>query len=316
MKIILEAIVEADCCPNAYGYRPTRSPHQAVAEGRRSLLRRMCKGIDVDLAAFFDSIRPHIVLAKMARRGQDDQVLALVKQIRTATGAMGVPQGGPCSPLAANLSLNALDWGFEQWRQHTADGPYDSRNDHRCADDLIILVSHHGSKPWMEPWVQEPLHQHLATLQVQVKADKTPVVNTLQGEACSCLGFDVRRVVNRRQQPSMLLTPRKTARLALKAEVRKMVRESGAPPVPAMIQRLTPVVAGWVHDCRVANSPRAFGEVRDDVAMKVRTRLSRRKRRQKRSIGWKRWSHEDLNGVLGRYGDWQLQPLKNAVAYR
>jgi RNA-directed DNA polymerase len=166
VKIILEAIFEADFCPNAYGYRPKRSSHQALAEVRRSLLRRMFKVIEVDLSACFDSIRHHILLAKMARRVQDDQVLALVKKILKATGAMGVPQGGPCSPLAANLYLNDLDWCFEQLRQQTEDGPYDSLNDHRFADDLSILVSHHGSKQWMEPWVQEQLHQHLATLQV------------------------------------------------------------------------------------------------------------------------------------------------------
>jgi len=115
----------------------------------------------------------------------------------------------------------------------------------------------------MEPWVQEQLRQHLATLQVQVNAEKTRVVNTLQGEAFSFLGFDFRRVLNRRQQPYVLLTPRKKARLAIKAEIRQIMRESGAQPVPAIIQRINPVLAGWVHYFRVANSNRAFGEVRD-----------------------------------------------------
>jgi RNA-directed DNA polymerase len=316
VKIILEAIFEADFCPNSYGYRPKRSPHQALAEVRRSLLRRMFKVIEVDLSSFFDSIRHHILLAKIARRVQDDQVLALVRKILKATGTIGVPQGGPFSPLAANIYLNDLDWQFEQLRQQTEDGPYDSLNYHRFADDIIILVSHHGSKQWMESWVQEQLHQHLATLQVQVNADKTRVINTLQGEAFSFLGFDFRRVLNRRQHPYILLTPRKTARLSIKAEIRQIVRESGAQPVPAIIQRLNPVLAGWVRYFRVANSNRAFGEVRDYGEMKVRTLLSRRKRRQKRSIGWRRWSNEYLYGVLGLYWDWQLQPLKNAAAYR
>jgi RNA-directed DNA polymerase len=316
VKIILEAIFEADFCSNSYGYRPKRSPHQALAEVRRSLLRRMFKVIEVDLSAFFDSIRHHILLAKIARRVHDDQVLALVKKILKATGAIGVPQGGPFSPLAANIYLNDLDWHFERLRQQTEDGPYDSLNYHRFADDIIILVSHHWRKRWMEPWAQEQLCQHLATLQVQVNADKTHVVNTLQGEGFSFLGFDFRRVLNRRQQPYVLLTPRKKARLAIKAEIRQIMRESGAQPVPAIIQRLNPLLAGWVHYFRVANSNRAFGEVRDYVEMKVRTLLSRRKRRRKRSIGWKRWSNEYLYSVLGLYWDWTLQPLKSAGAYR
>jgi RNA-directed DNA polymerase len=79
VKIILEAIFEADFCPNSRWYRPKRSPHQALAEVRCSLLRRMFKVIEVDLSSFFDSIRHQILLAKIARRVKDDQVLALVK---------------------------------------------------------------------------------------------------------------------------------------------------------------------------------------------------------------------------------------------
>jgi RNA-directed DNA polymerase len=152
--------------------------------------------------------------------------------------------------------------------------------------------------------------------QVQVNAEKTGVVNTLPGEAFSFLGFDFRRVLNRRQQPSILLTPRQHARLAIKAEIRQIMRESAAQPLPAIIQRPNPVLAGWVHYFRVANSNRAFGEVRDYVEMKVPTLRTRRKRRRKRSIGWKRWSNQYLYGVLGLYWDWKLQPLKSAEAYR
>ena len=57
LKLILAAIFEADFCPNSYGYRPRRSPHQALAEVRRSLLRRMSTVIEVDLASSFDTIQ-------------------------------------------------------------------------------------------------------------------------------------------------------------------------------------------------------------------------------------------------------------------
>jgi RNA-directed DNA polymerase len=57
LKLILEAIFEADFCPNSYGFRPQRSPHCALAEVRRSVLRRMSTVIDVDLSCYFDTIR-------------------------------------------------------------------------------------------------------------------------------------------------------------------------------------------------------------------------------------------------------------------
>src|SRR4029453_7395852 len=124
LKLILEAIFEADFCPNSYGFRPKRSPHRALAEVRRSLLRRMSIVIDVDLARYFDTIRHATLLEKIARRVQDPEVLHLVKVILKAGGRIGVPQGGPFSPLAANIYLNEVDWAFNTIRRATAQGPY------------------------------------------------------------------------------------------------------------------------------------------------------------------------------------------------
>ena len=94
LKLILEAIFEADFCPNSYGFRPKRSPHRALAEVRRSVMRRMSTVIDVDLSRYFDTIRHSVLLDKIARRIQDPQVLHLVKQIIKVGGKVGVPQGG------------------------------------------------------------------------------------------------------------------------------------------------------------------------------------------------------------------------------
>ena len=57
LKLILEAVFEADFCPNSYGFRPKRSPHRALAEVRRSVLRRMSMVVDVDLSRYFDNIQ-------------------------------------------------------------------------------------------------------------------------------------------------------------------------------------------------------------------------------------------------------------------
>ena len=98
LKWVLEAIFEADFCPNSYGFRPRRSPHQAIAEVRRSLLRRMTTVIDVDLAKYFDTIRHGLLLEKIARRVQDPRVLHLIKQILKTAGKMGSPKGGHSVP--------------------------------------------------------------------------------------------------------------------------------------------------------------------------------------------------------------------------
>ncbi len=130
LKLILEAIFEADFCPNANGFRPERSPHQALAQVRRSVLRRMSMVIDVDLTRYFDNIRHSVLLEKIAKRVQDPQVMRLIKQIIKVGGQVGVPQGGPFSPLAANVYLNEVDWCFEAIRRETAEVSYEAVNYH------------------------------------------------------------------------------------------------------------------------------------------------------------------------------------------
>ncbi len=81
------------------------------------------------------------------------------------------------------------------------------------------------------------------------------------------------------------------------------------------MERINATLAGWVNYFRVGNTSRAFSEVRDYVEMKVRTLLTRRKRRCKRSVGWRRWSNEYLYDVSGLFRDWKIHPLPSAQSY-
>jgi len=310
LKLILEAIFEADFCPNSYGFRPQRSPHRALAEVRRSVMRRMSTVIDVDLSRYFDTIRHSVLLDKIAKRVQDPQVLHLIKQIIKVGGKVGVPQGSPLSPLAANIYLNEVDWAFDAIRCKTAQGPYEAVNYHRFADDIVITVSGHSTKRgWAERALQR-LQEQLAPLGVELNKEKTKVVDTLKGEAFGFLGFDLRRVRKRKRDGYLiLLTPKKKARKAIKAKVRDLIRHGGATPAKMLVAQINAVLAGWVTYFRVGNSSRAFSEVRDYVEMKIRTLLTRRKRKRKSSVGWRRWSNEYLYEVLGVYWDWTIRPL-------
>ena len=317
LKLILEAIFEADFCPNSYGYRPKRSPHLALAEVRRSVLRRMSTVIDVDLSSYFDTIRHVKLLRLISKRVQDPQVLGLIKQIIKVTGKVGVPQGGPFSPLAANIYLNEVDWAFDAIRRQTAQGPYEAVNYHRFSDDIVIAVSGHHSKQGWSTRALERLKEELEPLGVALNHEKTRIVNTLKGEAFGFLGFDFRRVPKKSGSGFfILMTPKKKARKTVKAKVRDIIRNSGATPAKEVVSKINRVLRGWVNYFRIGNSSRAFSEVRDYVEMKIRTLLTRRKRRQKRSIGWRRWSNEYLYGVLGLYWDWKIYPLKGAECYK
>ena len=162
LKWVLEPIFEADFCPNSYGFRPKRSPHRAIAEVRRSILRRMNMVIDVDLSKYFDTIRHDILLEKIAQRVQDPQVMRLIKLILKTAGKIGVPQGGPFSPMAANIYLNDVDWYFDGIRRKTAAGEYEAVNYHRFADDIVITVSGHHTK---QGWAERALHRLLEQME-------------------------------------------------------------------------------------------------------------------------------------------------------
>jgi len=313
LKLILEAIFEADFCDSSYGYRSGRSPQQALAQVRRSVLRRMSTVIDVDLSSYFDNIRHSVLLDKIAKRVQDPQVLRLIKQVIKVGGHIGVPQGGPLSPLAANIYLNEVDWAFDAIRRKTAEGDYEAVNYHRFADDIVITVSGHRSKRGWAQRALQRLQEYLTPLGVSLNPEKTKMVDTLKGEAFSFLGFDLRRVGRRQGEGHfILITPKKSARLAIKAKIRDIIRQAGATPLKEVIARVNRVLAGWVQYFRCGHASRAFSEVRDYVEMKIRTLLTRRKRRRKRSIGWRRWSNEYLYDVLGLFWDWNVRYLPNA----
>ena len=147
--------------------------------------------------------------------------------------------------------------------------------------------------------------------------DKIRIVDILRGGAVGFLGFDIRRVTKKNGRGYFIvMTLKKKARKAVKAKIRDIIFNSGATPAEAFMSKINEMLTGWVNYFRIGNSSRAFRKIRDYVEMKVRTLLTRRKRCQKRSIGWRRWSNEYLYDVLGLYWAWKIYPLKNVEAYK
>ena len=114
LKLILEPIFEADFQPGSYGYRPKRTAHQAVNRVAQAIVEGKTRIIDIDLRACFDNVQHYLLLEKVARRVQDDEVMHLLKMMLKATGEKGVPQGGVISPLLRNLYLTEVDRMLEK----------------------------------------------------------------------------------------------------------------------------------------------------------------------------------------------------------
>ncbi len=102
---IVEPIFEADFQDGSYGYRPKRTAQQAVNRVAEAIVRNKTQVIDLDLAAYFDSVRHDVLLAKVARRVTDRDVLHLLKLMLKASGKRGVPQGGVMTPPTQSQTL-------------------------------------------------------------------------------------------------------------------------------------------------------------------------------------------------------------------
>ena len=114
LKLILEPIFEADFQSGWYGYRPKRTAHQAVKRVAQAIVEYKTRIIDIDLRAYFDNVKHHILLDKVARRVQDAAVMCLLKMMLTVTGKQGVPQGGGClDPLMGHAVSTALELADE-----------------------------------------------------------------------------------------------------------------------------------------------------------------------------------------------------------
>jgi RNA-directed DNA polymerase len=134
-KLILEPIFEADFQPGSYGYRPKRSAHDAVLRVAEAIVKYKTRVIDVDLQAYFDNIRHHLLLAQVAQRVKDPEVLHVLKLVLHASGKKGVAQGGVLSPLLSNLYLTAVDRMLERAKEVTRRGSYTYLEYARFADD-------------------------------------------------------------------------------------------------------------------------------------------------------------------------------------
>ena len=212
--------------------------------------------------------------------------------------------------------MNETDWAFDAIRRKTAQGSYEAVNYHRFADDVVITVDgHHSKRGWAERAFQR-LQEQLAPIGIELNKEKTKMVDLLKGDAFGFLGFDLRRVRKSSKEGYFIrMTPKKKARKAVKAKIRETIRRGGSTPATMLISQINAILTGWVNYFRIGHSSRAFSEVRDYVEMKLRTLLTRPKRRRKSSVGWRRWSNEYLYGVLGLYWDWTVRPLPGAQAF-
>jgi len=305
LKLILEPIFEADFQAGSYGYRPKRSAHKAVQRVAQAIVQEKTRVLDIDLRAYFDNIRHHILLEKVARRVNDPEVMHLLKLMLKATGKKGVPQGGVLSPVLSNLYLNEVDRMLERAKERTRRGPYTHLEYARFADDLVILVDANAQHDWLLKALNQRLREELTKLHVDINHEKSRHVDLAKGESFGFLGFDFRRVRSQQGKWRPYYSPKLKQRTTLLRELKGVFRRLVSQPAERVVQRINPKLRGWVNYFAIGDASSCFGFVRDWVEKKMRRHLMGA--RNRRGFGWKRWSRRWLYDELGLFSHYRVR---------
>ena len=308
LKLILEPIFEADFQEGSFGYRPKRTAHQAILRVADAVVRDKTRVIDVDLKAYFDTVRHDILLSKVAERVDDDRVLGLLRLILKASGKRGVPQGGVISPLLSNIYLNEVDKMLEKAKEVTRESGFIHVEYARFADDLVVLVDGYYRWDWLLARVYKRLLEELAKLDVTVNEEKTRLVDLKEGGKFSFLGFDFQRKRTRSGKWGVLYTPRMKARTKLLHNLKDVFQRFISQPVERAIDIINPKLRGWVNYFRIGQSSRCFQYIKDWVEKKIRRHLMRA--RNRKGFGWDRWSRDWFYRNLGLYADYRVRPQR------
>jgi len=255
--LILEPIFEADFLDCSYGYRPGRSPHQALQEIRGHLQAGYQAVYDADLKGYFDSIPHSQLLACLRTRIADRSVLQLIRMwleapvVDRAGGQggsgpwnrskKGTPQGGVASPLLANLYLHWFDALF-----HGSQGPARRADVKlvRFADDFVALAKQMGSETI--EFIESRLE---GKFQLEINREKTRVVDLREpGASLDFLGYTFRydRDLKGRGRKYLNVFPSNKAVQQEREQLHKMTDSHQCfKPIPNLIGELNRHLKGW-----------------------------------------------------------------------
>jgi group II intron reverse transcriptase/maturase len=243
---------------HSYGFRPGRRAHDAVCAAQRFIQEGRRWVVDVDLERFFDRVNHDVLMGRLAKRITDQRALGLIRRYLEA-GIMangvvmeryeGTPQGGPLSPLLANVLLDEVDKELEKRGLAFA----------RYADDLNVYT---GSKRAAND-AMVTLKRLYARIRLRVNENKSAVARAWERKF---LGFSFwvapGRVIRRRVAPEALKE--------MKDRVRQITCRSGGRSLEAVAVELREYLTGWKAYFRLAETPRIFRDLDEWIRHRVR----------------------------------------------
>jgi len=234
---VLEPLLDPTFSDSSYGFRPGRGAHDALAQAQKYVAEGRVIVVDMDLEKFFDRVNHDILMARLARRVADKRLLRIVRRFLEA-GLMqdgmcverheGTPQGGPLSPLLANLLLDDLDKELER-RGHCFC---------RYADDCNIYVQSKAAGERVLASVTRFLEE---VLRLRVNREKSAVAY-----------IEERKFLGHRLLGGgrLGIAPKSLERA--KERIRQITRRNRGIRLDRMIRELNSFLTGWVTYFRYA----------------------------------------------------------------
>jgi group II intron reverse transcriptase/maturase len=243
---VLQPIFDPTFSEHSYGFRPGRSAHQAVRAAQQYVQAGRRWVVDVDLEKFFDRVNHDVLMGKLENRIGDRRLLRIIRRYLEA-GIMadgvvverheGTPQGGPLSPLLANVLLDSVDKELER-RGHAFA---------RYADDCNVYVRSRRAGER----VMAALRGLYARLRLRVNEDKSAVARVWDRKF---LGYSMwvakGRVVKLRVAPKALKE--------MKERVRQITSRNGGRSMKQVCRELGMYLRGWKQYFALADTPRIF----------------------------------------------------------
>jgi RNA-directed DNA polymerase len=246
---VLQPLIDPSFSEHSHGFRPGRSAHGAVLEAQQYVQAGFRVVVDVDLEKFFDRVNHDILMDRLAKRIADKRVLRLIRRYLQA-GIMahgvrserfeGTPQGGPLSPLLANVLLDEVDRELER-RGHKFV---------RYADDCNVYVKSRRAGER----VLQGLRGCYAKLALKVNEAKTTVAAVWGRKFLGYCFWAARQGEVRRAVAAQAMH-------RLRERIRQLTRRTRGRSLEQITADLRGYVPGWKAYFRLAQTPKVMHEL-------------------------------------------------------
>ena len=255
---VLQPLIDPSFSEHSHGFRPGRRAHDAVKAARAYVQTGKRVVVDVDLAKFFDRVNHDILIDRLQRRIEDAGVIRLIRAYLNAgimdggvvtERQMGTPQGGPLSPLLANVLLDEVDKALEARGYSFA----------RYADDCNVYV---GSIKAGER-VMALMRRLYAGLKLQINEAKSAVGSALGRKF---LGYALWVAKGREVKCAVA----HKAVDDFKVRIRQQTRRSGGRSMGQVVGKLRPYLLGWRAYFGLAQTPKVWRKLDEWLRHRLR----------------------------------------------